>query len=297
MKIAGVFLLVLFCSLYLYSASNRIILMPNAGLVRYSINGIKWEIASDKVIFKKKVQVKTGEDSRATLYYPGDCSIKLIANSHVKLEKRNIFISRGSTWFKVVKKNRKFKVSTKSVLVGVWGTEFEIEVSGPDNNFLVYDGTIELEDRSKKKQKLSSGYIIASRNGIFKSQKRLLSDSQLRRVRQKWFWADDERLGVNLNINKEPEATQKEEEKEQFVTNEEDDKKNGQNESVRTKFGAECYISSPKPDISTSFGPSCTRTRFSSQCNTITRSGAACSQQSHPTTVPTPVQPPYHESY
>ena len=288
MKKATIFLLILFCSLHLYSR-NKVILMPYEGTVTYSTDGNNWKQAGKKVIFEKTVYVKTGKYSRAAIFFPGECTIKLIEDSFVKLENKNIFIFRGSTWFKVVKKKRKFNISTKSVLVGVWGTEFEIEVDEPDNNFLVYEGTIGLDGKSKKKSlKLTSGYIISSKNGFFKSRKRLLSNSQLQRVRGKWLWDDDENLGAKFEKTKEHFVTTEDNDDDKFVESESIDK--DKNEVAKTKSGAQCYITGTNPDISTAFGPDCNRTRFSSQCNTITRSGAACTshQSRPPTPVPTP---------
>lgn len=255
--------MILFCMcMYVFPETLKIIIMPEEGTTSYSPDGVTWKKAAEKVICKDRVYVKTDSDSKGAVYFPGECTIKLISDTFIRIENREIYIFRGSSWYKVEKNNRKFKYSTKSVLVGVWGTEFEIEVKEPDNHFLVYEGVISLKGKQKTTIKLDSGYIHSSNNGFFKDRKKLLSQEQLSRLRQKWDWGN--RLGMNSERGLIKDRT----------TPEKSD--TARPKQPETMSGVECYINGQNSDMSTAFGPDCNRTRFDSQCIQSTRSGPAC---------------------
>ncbi len=107
--------------------------------------------------------IKTGKSASAQVIYNDGSIILIKSSSTVVLKKNRITIKRGNSVLKFEKKNKKFRIVTPVVLMGLLGTELEVSI--PEKNVSIIKlnkGKIWLKATlgNKKKLVLSQGHTV-----------------------------------------------------------------------------------------------------------------------------------------
>jgi len=146
-----------------------------------------WAPAQEGEVVESGDQVKTGNQSEATLTLESDTTVHLDPNSTVKISQIDSnntggFLSKlemlAGNLLADVKKNLQdshstFEVSANGVVCGVRGTAFEVGWDGNDLRTATHEGKVEVVDQDHISHFVEAGNASTFNRGHFRLQRRL----------------------------------------------------------------------------------------------------------------------------
>jgi ferric-dicitrate binding protein FerR (iron transport regulator) len=146
-----------------------------------------WVAAQEGQVVESGDQVKTGNNSQATLTLESDTTVHLDPNSTVKVDQiapneTGGFLSRlemiAGNLLADVKKNLQdshstFEINANGVVCGVRGTAFEVGWDGNDLRTATHEGKVEVLDKDHVSHFVEAGNASTFNKGHFRLQRRL----------------------------------------------------------------------------------------------------------------------------
>ena len=117
-------------------------------------------------------RVKTGEGAKAKVIYNDGSVIKIVGASELKFKKTLIRMKKGNSRFAFKKQGKKFKIITPTMLIGVFGTTFVVDVPKTSSSSVsLFEGSVEAKALfgNKKSVMLKPGQMVnAGKTGLSK---------------------------------------------------------------------------------------------------------------------------------
>ena len=143
-------------------------IIPIEGVI--IISGNPDVVISKKTNILNNTRVKTGVNSNSKVIYNDGSTIRLVGESELTFMKNWIKMKKGNVKYTFKKKGKKFKITTSTILIGLLGTEFSVNVPNTSTSFVsLFEGSIEVQALFGKKNSvvLTSGQMInASKTGL-----------------------------------------------------------------------------------------------------------------------------------
>lgn len=100
-----------------------------------------------KIVKDEPIQVndmlRTGNSTMVTVNYQDGAILKIKSNTHVEFKLNGMRMRFGKTWYKIVKRGSGFEVQTPTMLAGIRGTVFDVDVDYTGKSKLrVMQGTV-----------------------------------------------------------------------------------------------------------------------------------------------------------
>jgi hypothetical protein len=121
--------------------------------VTYNVSGEEMQIPlGNSLNFDEKFKLQTNNSGQALVNYYKEAKIILKEKTIAKLYMNSIFIKKGSSWMKFVKRHSSFKIKTPSAVLGIRGTEFSVKVDEMGNTTVkLVEGEISVKtDKDEK---------------------------------------------------------------------------------------------------------------------------------------------------
>lgn len=124
------------------------VVTQSAGAVqRIEASGTEREPVRVKEFVKSEERYETGDGSTLMVLLAGRTAVKLNQNTRVRvLDERRVGLEKGRIWLDVGADARLFRVVTPAGEVTVFGTVFDVEVSGKDAVVTVARGHVQVEN-------------------------------------------------------------------------------------------------------------------------------------------------------
>ncbi|MCK5683112.1 FecR domain-containing protein [bacterium] len=151
MKKITICTLLVFVSLLLLSVNSFANEVSNIGDVSHIIGEAElkrgnidlWTKIKKHEPIKVNDMLRTGNSTKVTVKYADGAILKIKSNTQVEFKLNGLRMRFGKTWYKIVKKGSGFEVQTPTMLAGIRGTVFDVDVDYTGKSRLrVMEGTV-----------------------------------------------------------------------------------------------------------------------------------------------------------
>ena len=112
-----------------FSVGKHISVKSLSDSVTYNVSDEDMKIPVGTTLnFEDKFELATDEGGKALINYYNEAKLMFKPSTIAKLYLNSIFIKKGDTWMKFVKRHSSFKIKTPSAVLGIRGTEFGLSV-------------------------------------------------------------------------------------------------------------------------------------------------------------------------
>ncbi len=109
------------------------------------------EVATDIFPVMAGDEIETLTDARAVVVYNDGTTMRMKPQTKVQIEANALRVFKGAAWFKFVKRGTEFVIETPSLVAGIRGTQFDINVTSRMKTILaVTEGAVAVRPAAAK---------------------------------------------------------------------------------------------------------------------------------------------------